>query len=288
MNPGHSTPLKSHLKTSRLWLDLFLLTLLWALSWQLPQHLTIFQKSIWGSLLKIITLISTLEVIGFFSFHLLGRRAGVLIQGFIGGFISSTMVFLQFTQHEEFKTHTPLTIARALLLSSVAMMLPSIFIILSIDIEHPLDLMTPLIVQIVVISLFLIYFSLISHRSTSHHKIMVIDRPITWKKVFYFALLMIGLIYGMRFLNDFLSLSPLISAFAISLFEAHGVLAATIADRQNEISTTIAVEIVMIISLGNVISKTFFILRGKNPALRIPVLLPLFIAVLAAGLTFLI
>jgi uncharacterized membrane protein (DUF4010 family) len=168
------------------------------------------------------------------------------------------------------------------------MMLQSVFIILSIDIEHPLDLMTPLIVQIIVLSLFLVYYSIKSHRSTSHHQIMVIDRPIIWKKVFYFALLMVGLIYGMRFLNDFLSLSPLISAFAISLFEAHGVLAAALADRQNELSTSMAVEIVMMISIGNVISKTIFILRGKNPALRLPVLLPLFIAILAAALTFLI
>ena len=48
-------------------------------------------------ILKLVGLIGLLEVVGFFVLHSLGVKRGLLAQGLIGGFISSTAVFVRLT-----------------------------------------------------------------------------------------------------------------------------------------------------------------------------------------------
>jgi hypothetical protein len=99
---------------------------------------------------------------------------------------------------------------------------------------------------------------------------------IIWKNVLKFSLLIVTLIFVMRFLTVNLSVSPVLSSFLMSLFEAHGVLVATLSEFGNTQDSNTAQEILMAILVGNVISKTFFVLRGRNKLIRGPVLFSLY------------
>jgi hypothetical protein len=54
----------------------------------------------------------------------------------------------------------------------------------------------------------------------------------------------------------------------MSLFESHGVLAAAITEFNSNPTPHQGQIAVLVILLGNVLSKSFFVLRGKNHAIR--------------------
>jgi hypothetical protein len=110
------------------------------------------------------------------------------------------------------------------------------------------------------------------------------DDPIIWKKMVYLSLFIIALTYTMRFISRTLHLPYTWSALLVSLFEAHGVLVAAMTEFRTIADLPRAAEVVLAISAGNVLSKTFFVLRSKRKDIRIPTLGPLYLSLLIAVL----
>lgn len=260
------------------WFDISALLFLWLIIWLAPNDLLIYQSISFLSILKIVALISTLEVMGFFAHHFLGNKAGVLLQGFLGGFVSSTMTFLNLTQNEN-QLH-PMTVSRALLLATVGMLIECIFIIFAIIPENFLILAKPFIVQIILLILFAFVLGIFFKDKKLTHPKIVLDDPIVWKKVAKFAVFIVGLIILMRFLSTNLKLPHVWATFFLSLFEAHGVLTAGLTEVKTDPGLN-GMTIVMAVLFGNFISKAFLVLRG-NHKMRMPVLIPLSLSLVGA------
>lgn len=277
------------IKDTKLWMDFIILIVFWMLSIVIPQEISIFNLLSLSTFLKIVSLLGTLEVIGFFTMLYLGERGSILIQGFLGGFVSSTATFLHFTHLEEFKEHHPRSVSRALLLATMAMLIESIFIILSLNLENSFLLCRPFLIQLFVLIPFVIALkSKNFSKPISPHMGLELKELIIWKNVLKFSFFMVGLIFLMRFLNTTLDIPPVLSTFLLALFESHAVLAASMSEYGQDQNSQLAFHIVIAILVGNVISKTFFILRAKNKAIRRPVLFSLYFSLLLGILSTLV
>lgn len=200
--------------------------------------------------------------------RILGKRSSILIQGLLGGFVSSTATFLHFTQRQVFQNENSFSISRALLLATMAMLLEGIVIVFSLARENFLILSFPLIVQFSLLAIFV--FILKPKEKTDSKSVdnkFELNDLIVWKNVFKFSLFMVALIFIMRFLDTHLSLPPVMSSLLLSLFEAHGVLAAGMAE-YNSHNVNQSYQIINAVMISNIVSKTFFILRGQNKAIR--------------------
>jgi uncharacterized membrane protein (DUF4010 family) len=286
--PNTETPLTKHLRDTTFWFDLIVLTILWLLVLFVPKDLFLFNHSSLIDILKIVALIASLEVLGFFSCHLMGNRAGLLLQGFLGGFVSSTMTYLRFTKNEDLKDKHARTISRALILSTIAMLIEGVFIVVAIN-PFAKKVITPLIVQIVilVIAVFMIKRPVGTVTAQVTNTIEIAE-PIIWKRVLYFSTLIISLIFLMRFISEKFSLPYQWTSFLVSLFESHAVLAAAMTEFQGSHQIRQAQQIVVLVLTGNVLSKTFFILKADNKAIRWPLLVSLYSSLLAAILSSLV
>ena len=88
----HNTPLSTHFKDKHIWFDIAVLAAFFVIAHYFP-------------ILKIVPLVGSLELFSFFCFHLLAKRSRFQLQGFLGGFISSTAVFLQTLNESKFSLY---------------------------------------------------------------------------------------------------------------------------------------------------------------------------------------
>jgi uncharacterized membrane protein (DUF4010 family) len=249
----------------------------------IPADILVFEGTTVVNLLKIVALFSTLESLGYLGTRLVGAKKGLLIQGFCGGFISSTMTHLRITRNTALDTYPPKVIAQALLLSTVSMLFECIFIIYTLH-PHAEQLVAPFIVQIIVLILAILFFqhAKSAAKSTAVQVVDDNDDPIIWKKMIYLSLFIIALTYVMRFISHTLNLPYAVSAFLVSLFEAHGVLVASMTEFSDLTEIPRATQVIIVVLAGNVISKTFFVMRSKRKDIRTPTLLPLYLSFIAA------
>jgi uncharacterized membrane protein (DUF4010 family) len=285
--PKSETPLTTHLRDTAFWFDLIVLAILWLLVLYIPKDFFLFNHSSLVDVLKIVALIASLEVLGFFSCHLMGNRAGLLLQGFLGGFVSSTMTYLRFTKNQDLKDKHARTISRALILSTIAMLTEGIFIIFAIN-PFATKIITPLVVQIVILLIAVFMIKRPAGEISTQVTKIEIEEPIIWKKVLYFSTFIITLIFLMRFISDQFSLPYHWTSFLISLFESHAVLAAAMTEFQGIHEIREAQLIIILVLTGNVLSKTIFIFKADNKAIRWPLLISLYSSLLAAVLSGLI
>ena len=267
-----------NLKTYEFWFDLALLGLLWIGVLYLPASTMSIGTLSLSDLLKIITLIGTLEALGYFSQYLFGNRKGLLVQGFLGGLISSTMTFLRLCNVPE-NSFQPMLITRALLLAVLAMLIECILIIYAIH-PSPLEVSKLVILQGGIIAFVIVVISWFSPKNTRVDQIfeedVKIHDPIVWKKVIYFSFLIVFIIQLLHFTNEQLSIPYIYSVLLISLMEAHGVLAAAITKFSHTSETEEIQKIVAMVLMGNIIGKTYFVFRCKTKKVLWPVLLTLF------------
>jgi len=285
--PNSETPLTKHLRDTEFWFDLIVLAILWLLVLYVPKDFFLFNHSSLVDILKIVALIASLEVMGFFSCHLMGNRAGLLLQGFLGGFVSSTMTYLRFTKNQDLKDKHARTISRALILSTIAMLIEGIFIVVAIN-PFATKIIRPLIVQIVFLIIAAFMIKRPPGETNTHMTTIEIEEPIIWKKVLYFSTFIITLIFLMRFISEQFSLPYHWTSFLISLFESHAVLAAAMTEFQGTHQIREAQLIIILVLTGNVLSKTIFILKADNKAIRWPLFVSLYGSLLAAVISDLI
>lgn len=92
---ANSTNLSSIWKNSDFWWDSLLLLVMWSAVFFLPDHIYKVPVAI---ILKVVALVASLEMISFLAYQFVDKKNGLFLQGFLGGFASSTTVFVQITQ----------------------------------------------------------------------------------------------------------------------------------------------------------------------------------------------
>lgn len=263
MNNTHNSPLRQHFQDKIFWTDLIILSVLVGIS--LSSLLAPFETT--QNVLRITTIIAGLELIGFLSFHLFEQKKGLLLQGFLGGFVSSTLTFIEFTQNKDFERYSPVVITQALLLATIAMTIQSFLIVLSlIPKAYFLSLLAPLVLYASALLLCIVTLQFRASKIPAPQispRHLLEDRPIIWRKVFTFSLLMVALIYSMRFLSQTLLLPVELSAFLVSFFEAHGVLAAGLAQFHSGEEWEQALSLILIVLTGQSLSKIILVWRSK-------------------------
>lgn len=272
----HSTPLKLHFKQKNFWFDLIILGLLWGASFYFSKF----------NLLKVITLMSTLDVIGFFVSHWATERKSFLLQGFLGGFVSSTGMFLKFTSSTWSHAHWK-TLSQAMLLTTLAMLIECFLIIYTLHGNAAFLISTPLAVQMIGLCIALIFLhQKITPKQNSKDTFILNERPVLWMKVVQITLLIFALVWSIRLLKQYLTLNSAWSSFIVSFFEAHAVTAATLSEIDPHLQMSEAKWLLLLILSGNTLSKCMLVLRTKNNKLKTSMISVLILTLLFAWITF--
>lgn len=259
----HKTPLSYHFKHSHIWFDMALLGVLFVVAAYVP-------------LLKIVPLIASLELFSFFCFHLMAKRSRFQLQGFLGGFISSTAVFIQTLNDSKFTAASDRDLLLTLLFALCAMLLECVFIIFFLSGQLAFVYYVPFLTQLLCIVAVAVYLNKKDFMEPSSDKAsetdmdieLLNDHPIIWKNVVKFSAIILVLIYGMQIIgkvfdNGF-GLSILISTLLVSLFEAHAILASIMTEWSLNPDNIDLMTIFFVILLGNTISKSFLVFKGGN------------------------
>ncbi|GAB3093709.1 DUF4010 domain-containing protein [Aestuariicella hydrocarbonica] len=261
----HKTPLSYHFKHSHIWFDMALLAVMYVVAAYVP-------------LLKIVPLIASLELFSFFCFHLMAKRSRFQLQGFLGGFISSTAVFLQTLNDSKFASSSDRDLLLTLLFALCAMLLECVFIIFFLSEPFTLIFYVPFLTQLLCIVAVIVclnknYFlgplpdkvALADKAAEPEVDIELLnDHPIIWKNVVKFSVIILVLIYSMHVIGNNFGLSILISTLLISLFEAHAILASIMTEWSLSPDNIDLMTVFFVILLGNTLSKSFLVLKGSN------------------------
>jgi uncharacterized membrane protein (DUF4010 family) len=233
-------------------------------------------------LLKIVPLVASLELFSFFSFHIFAKRSSLKLQGFLGGFISSTAVFLQILYDKKFASLHSQDVMLTLLLALCAMLLECVFILFFFSTQLPLIYYLPFFLQLgfFIVVLFLVQGYLRSRNISPENPEMdielLIDHPIIWKNVAKLSVFIIALVSIMHFIGDKFGLSREISTLIISFFEAHAVLAATMFQWSLDQENIELLQLIFLILLGNTLSKSYLAYKGNNLIKKWPFIILMF------------
>lgn len=277
----HQTPLALHFKQKHTWFDVSLLAILWVLVYLVPEKFWEMGGISLLFFLKITALVASLEFISFLSFHLLSGKMSLLLQGFLGGFISSTTVYVQLNYDKRFQNVEEKIIAEALLIAVCSMLIECLLIIISVSKDFTLPMLVPFSLMLFFISVFLLY-SIIKNKKINHQvsgiSNLEIDDPIVWKKVLTFSLYIALLKLLMIILQKFTSIPVIVATFLASLFEAHAILAVNATNFSHTMNLSEIYVITSLILLGSLLSKMFLVLRGKVLSKKRLILLPISIS----------
>jgi uncharacterized membrane protein (DUF4010 family) len=281
----HSTPMHQHIKEKHLWLDISLLILLWMTAILLPKNIAIGDYLKLHLIFKLISLFATLELMSFLLFHFTSGHRGLLLQGLLGGFISSTATYLQLLGNEKFSSTNVHSTLNALLLAKIAMLIEAIMIVTALSNGETILLLTPFLLQLCFL-FFALIWNIWRDSKLNHVKNISIhvefDHPIIWKNVIRLSGLILFLVTSMHYLEEYFNLSEYYSAFIISLFEAHSVLASVLIKSQSMKQTLVnQAWLFTLILLGSTISKSFLILRSQYFTKKRKLVLILFSSILA-------
>ncbi len=257
----HNTPLSYHFKHKHIWFDIAVLAALFVVSSYVP-------------LLKIVPLVASLELFSFFSFHLLAKRSRFQLQGFFGGFISSTAVFLQVLNDPKFGSTGQRDLMLALLFALCAMLLECVLIIFFLAGQLAPIYYVPFLSQLAFFVAAILYLNrsnlprfaepLDSDDAVEVDITLLNDHPIIWKNVAKLSSLILLFVVGMHYIGTELGLSRSISTLVISLFEAHAILASVMTEWTLEAKQLDLMQLFFLILLGNTISKSYLAYRGPN------------------------
>lgn len=253
----HTTPLISHLRQLHFWLDLGLLALSGLLAYYFP-------------VLKVVPIIAGLEFLSFLTFHSLPAKKSMNIQGFLGGLVSSTAVFVQLLFDVKFKQTYHQELINALLLALSAMLMECLVILYAFVSLDDYLYFLPFAIQLLLILAWLIQQQVsrpergTTSKNTDIALSLEMDHPILWKNVLKLSLLITALVWIMQTAGSFLSHSKAIATTFIALFEAHAVLAAVLTDWQLHPASNNLLLLCCMILLGNTLSKSYLIYRSPN------------------------
>lgn len=255
----HNTPLTYHFKDKHIWLDMALLAALFVVAAYYP-------------LLKIVPLVASLELFSFFSFHLLAKRSRFQLQGFLGGFVSSTVVFLQVLNDKKFATVGDKNLLLTLLFALCAMLLECLFIIFFLSENLSFVYYLPFVTQLVFFVAAILYvnssasprfFTEQVANSTADLELLI-DHPILWKNVAKLSIFILAIVSAMHFIGSEFGLSRGISTLFISFFEAHAILASVMTEWSMQSQDIDLMKLFFLILLGNTLSKSYLALKGDN------------------------
>lgn len=255
----HKTPLSYHFKHKHIWFDMAVLAALFVVAAYFP-------------LLKIVPLVASLELFSFFSFHLLARRSRFQLQGFLGGFISSTAVFMQVLFDNKFASTSERDLLLTLFFALCAMLLECLFIIFFLAENVAFIYYLPFITSLIFIAIAILYLNVSSSsRFASNHATdttveieLLNDHPIIWKNVAKLSILIFVIVYAMHFIGSEFGLSRGISTLLISLFEAHAILASVMTEWTLQSQSFDLMKLFFLILIGNTLSKSYLALKGSN------------------------
>jgi uncharacterized membrane protein (DUF4010 family) len=226
--------------------------------------------------------ITAIQLGGFIVMHLLGERLGLAFTGFLGGLISSTIIFARLgdtlREHPKFILAT---LASAIL-ATVAMLLDVIIIIFVASPTFLFAVVSPLLTMMLLgflISVLLIYFQKIKKDQASP-----LSNPLSLPSILRTSLFLGFMLMSIGLARRYLSInSMLFISFFGGLVEIHGIsLATPLLYLENQLQLNDAKLILYVAILASFISKLIltWLLTPRRFATHLSVLL---IALLTTG-----
>ena len=271
--------IKKHFKIFHTWIDLTALALLWVFYFLITKYSHVEYFSI---VIKVLTLVATLEFLSFLFFHFFSNKKNLLLQSFIGGFISSTTTFVRLT-NINLKNKDSNLIMIGLLSAFIAMLIECLLIYFTFWGLKNIVILIPIIIQLLI--LFMILLNYLKNSESKLDFSLSNEHPILWKKVLTLASFIIFLIISMRFIGNLIQDLNYLVTILFSLFEAHGVFAASISRLSVSNTRQIALEVMLILS-GNFISKSFLVYKNNSFSLRSKAVIYFFLSIVGSWLSY--
>ncbi len=164
VNEDRKPNISSVWKNSDFWWDSLLLLVMWSAVFFLPD---LIYKVPVAIILKVVALVASLEMISFLAYQFVDKKNGLFLQGFLGGFASSTTVFVQITQDHRFSKFPVNTITSILLFATLAMLIETLIIGVGLNANQKIVYM--IVFQMIVTALF-IYLLWRDHKSSKNRR----------------------------------------------------------------------------------------------------------------------
>lgn len=213
----------------------------------------------------LIATIALMQFGGYIAIRLFGEKIGIALTGFLGGFVSSTVVIA--TLPRTLRAHpacSPAIMASAIL-ANMAMLIEVMIITLVASPEFFIHVCKPLLTMVAV---SLLATGLLLHfKKIKSHPAPVLTNPLNYLSILAtsifiaFMLILIGL--AKKYVG---TKAILVVSFLGGLFEIHGIsLATPLLYLQNQLSMTNAAMVLYVAILATYVSK-FILLWSLNPA----------------------
>jgi len=258
---GINTGLTQHLRQRRFWIDVVLLAIVYLIASEF-------------TLARVVAIVATLDLLSFLLFHFVAKRNSLRLQGFLGGFVSSTAVFLHVLNSKNYQ-HVPAPLLSASLFYALtAMLFECLLIIVLLAGQAPLIFYVPFATSLMcfVFAAILFEWKAPSMKVSQAMEPLaaVAEHPISWSSVAKFSAIILALILLLEFLAQEFAFSANISATLIALFEAHAVLAASVTGWSQNSTTETVITLFLMILLGNTLGKSLLVWRGYNLTKKAP------------------
>lgn len=231
----------------------------------LPNHTIdpwdLFNPRNFGTL---IVTIAAIQFVGYISIRLFGERFGIAITGFLGGLVSSTIVFANLAETLRSYPKFRLAIFASAILATLAMLLEITAIILVASSSLLFYIIKPILVMIL-ISIF--FASILLHyQAKKGDTTSLVSNPLNLLSIFrtsiFLAVTLIFVAIAKRFVG---AEGVLIISFLGGLFEIHGIsLATALLYLNHEMTANMAGSVLYAAILASFVSK-FFLLWSLAP-----------------------
>lgn len=174
-------------------------------------------------------LIMTMAVIqfsGYVAIKLFGERVGLALMGFLGGFVSSTLVFANLPHTLNSHPKSKLAVIASALFATLAMLIEVMAIIFVASPAFLFYIIKPMITMCAVSIIFIIF--LLHYEKKKSHMVSVPKSPLNLLFLFRTALLIAGTLVLIALARHFVGTEAVfIISFLTGLFEIHGISLAT-------------------------------------------------------------
>ncbi|MCX7122023.1 MAG: DUF4010 domain-containing protein [Gammaproteobacteria bacterium] len=174
-------------------------------------------------------LIMTIAIIqfgGYVAIKLLGEKIGLAVTGFLGGFVSSTLIFFNLSHTLKAHPKSALTVIASGILAVLAMLIEVMAIILVASPVFFLYILKPIIVMCAICVVFICL--LLRYEKNKGHKLNSSMQSLNLLSLFKSAILIAITLILIALARRFIDTDALlIIAFLTGLFEIHGISLAT-------------------------------------------------------------
>lgn len=226
----------------------------------LPNHaidpFNLFNPRIFAIL---IATIAALQFAGYIAIRLFGEKTGLVLLGFLGGFVSSTVVFVNLSHTLKAHSKNKSVVIASAILANLAMLIEMMIIVFVAAQDFLFYIFKPMLAMCTM-SIVIVFLILLFNKERNTKQTLS-EKPVNFQTIIRSALLIFSALIIVALTKHFAGPdATLLVSFLTGLFEIHGVSLATgLLYENHQLSLHIAALALFSAIIGAFISKLFLV-----------------------------